>query len=237
MAIPLKWLILSYSGSVGKTVTSTHLLYPRIPGARFVAIETINESATDLGVAEVQQLQGKKVRELLETLVLEDAAIVDVGASNIETLFAEMTRFHGATDEFDLIVIPVCPDDKSWKEGLKTVESLLQIGVDPARIRILPNKIKEDPREEIPAVYAYAKKNKIPMNPDAFVFESEVYGFLAHHKMSFRDLLADGRDYRAEARAATDPAERSRLARLHSWTSQAKPVQQNLDVAFQALVG
>ncbi|WP_225776416.1 StbB family protein [Pseudomonas sp. Marseille-Q5115] len=237
MATPTKFLMVSYSGSVGKTVAALHLLYPRVPGAKFIALETINQSASDLGLAEVEKMQGKKVRELLEHLVLEDAAIVDVGASNIEQFFAEMTRFHGATDEFDLVVVPVCPDDKSWQEGLKTVESLLQIGVEADRIRILPNKIKEDPREEIPQVFEYAKKKKIPMNPDAFIFESEVYGYLAHHKMSFRDLIGDNRDYRAEAKAATDPAERSKLARLHSWTSQAKPVQANLDVAFDALVG
>lgn len=236
MATPQKFLVCSYSGSVGKTVVSSRLLHPRVPGAKFIALETINQSAADLGMAEVEQLQGKKVRELLEHLVLEDAAIVDVGASNIEQFFSEMTRFEGATDEFDMIVIPVCPDDKSWQEGLKTVESLLQIGVEPSRIRILPNKISEDPRDEIPAVFEYAKKKKIPMNPDAFIFESDVYGFLAAKRMSFNDLLADGRDYRSEARAATDPDERSRLARLHTWTAKAKPVQQNLDVAFEALV-
>ncbi|MCA4079445.1 StdB protein, partial [Pseudomonas kurunegalensis] len=47
----MKRAILNYSGSIGKTTIAAHLLYPRMPGAAFFAIESINQSALDLGIA------------------------------------------------------------------------------------------------------------------------------------------------------------------------------------------
>lgn len=52
----MKIAVMNYSGSVGKTIISSYLLYPRMAGAKFFAIETINMSAADLGVDEVMSL-------------------------------------------------------------------------------------------------------------------------------------------------------------------------------------
>jgi hypothetical protein len=54
----MKIAVMNYSGSVGKTIISSYLLYPRMAGAKFFAIETINMSAADLGVDEVMSLTG-----------------------------------------------------------------------------------------------------------------------------------------------------------------------------------
>ena len=46
----MKIATVNYSGSVGKTVTTSHLLAPRIPDAEIIAVESTNESAADLGL-------------------------------------------------------------------------------------------------------------------------------------------------------------------------------------------
>jgi hypothetical protein len=233
----MKIAVLNYSGSVGKTVAAHHLLKPRMPDAAFFSVETINQSASDLGALEVSQLQGKKFGELLEALVLEDDAIVDVGASNIETFFESMSRFSDAEHEFDLYVVPVTPDQKAWQESLKTVEALSNIGVSAKNIRLLPNRIVADPADEIPAIFNYVEKTKkARISEEAYLFESEIYGYLAAKRMSFTELIDDGIDYRALAKSEMDAEKAKDYARMYRWKKLAIPVRNNLDDAYTALV-
>jgi len=232
----MKIATINYSGSAGKTVAATHLFKPRMPGAVFFAVESINQSASDLGVENVQQLQGRNSGVLLENLILEDHAIIDIGASNIESFFEDASRYANAIDEFDLFVIPVTAEQKNWQESLKTVEALAAIGVPPEKIRLLPNRIVKDPVEEIPAIFNYVKKTKKAwINPAAFIFESEIYGYLAHKKILFASLLDDSIDYRALARAEENPEKRTEFARMFRWKSMAIPVNNNLDDCFRLL--
>lgn len=120
----MKIAVMNYSGSVGKTIISSYLLYPRMAGAKFFAIETINMSAADLGVDEVMSLTGDNFGQLVEEIVFEDNAIVDIGASNVERFLSTMTKYEGAIDEFDKYLIPVTPDDKAWQESIKTALAL-----------------------------------------------------------------------------------------------------------------
>ena len=233
----MKTLVGNFSGSVGKTVVATYLLKPRMPEAPIFAMETINQSASDLGVNDVEQFQGKRFGELLERLVLEDSAIIDVGASNIEAFLEAMSRFSGAVEEFDSFIIPVTAEQKAWQESLKTVEALLSIGADPSKIKLLPNRIENDPTEEIPAVYKYAKQKKIWIKPDAFIYESEIFGYLANKKLSFDALIDDTVDYRALAKSESDPDKAKEYARMYRWTKLAIPVRNNLDECFAALNG
>ncbi|MGN9404714.1 hypothetical protein ACTMQQ_28730 [Pseudomonas syringae pv. aptata] len=58
-------------------------------GAPIYAIESINETAENLGL-DVEKLRGNKFRELFKRLMLEDQAIIDVGASNVEDFMANL---------------------------------------------------------------------------------------------------------------------------------------------------
>jgi hypothetical protein len=168
---------------------------------------------------------------------LEDDAIIDIGASNIEVFMQAMSRYAGSAAEFDLYVIPVTSEQKAWQESLKTVEALLSIGVASEKIRLLPNRIQNDPTEEIPAIFNYVKKMKKGwVNPNAFLFESEIYEYLAAKKIGFDTLIDDNADYRTLAKTETDPDKRREYARMYRWTQLAIPVRNNLDEAYAALV-
>ncbi|ELX1909097.1 plasmid stabilization protein [Escherichia coli] len=54
----MKVAVINYSGSVGKTLISSYLLAPRLTGAKFYAVETINQSASDLGIENVTSFKG-----------------------------------------------------------------------------------------------------------------------------------------------------------------------------------
>ncbi|MHT07339.1 plasmid stabilization protein, partial [Escherichia coli] len=54
----MKVAVINYSGSVRKTLISSYLLAPRLTGAKFYAVETINQSASDLGIENVTSFKG-----------------------------------------------------------------------------------------------------------------------------------------------------------------------------------
>ncbi|HBV4265959.1 TPA: StdB protein [Klebsiella pneumoniae] len=233
----MKIAVMNYSGSVGKTIISSYLLYPRMAGAKFFAIETINMSASDLGVSEVMSLTGDNFGKLVEEIVFEDNAIVDIGASNVERFLSTMTKYEGAIDEFDKYLIPVTPDDKAWQESIKTALALSAAGVPKSKIILLPNRIKSTPQEDIASVYEWAKESKkAAIHKDAAVFESEIYEYLAYHKISFEDLLVeDPETFKAKAKTCENAEERAAAARRYRWMKLALPVKRNLDKTFEII--
>lgn len=234
-----KVAIVNYSGSVGKTLAATYLFKPRMPSAKFFALETINLSASDLGIAEVVSLKGDNVGELIQEIVFEDDAIIDIGASNIERFLEGASKYEGALHEFDCFVIPVTPDDKAWQESIKTAIALSKAGIKREKIVFLPNRIKNSPEEDIDAVYQWVKEKKLAtIHPKAFIFDSEIFGYLAHYKMSFEELLSeDAEDFKKKAKETTDKDEREAAARRYRWMKLAAPVKRNLDSAFGILTG
>ncbi|OSK14533.1 hypothetical protein EAMG_05313 [Escherichia coli M056] len=123
----MKVAILNYTGTVGKTTVAAHLLSPRMNAPVF-AIESINETAEGLGV-DVEKMGGNKFRELFRKIMLEDDAIIDVGASNIEDFMNNMIKFDDSHDEIDYFLIPVTSGTKEQKETILMINSLSEIGI------------------------------------------------------------------------------------------------------------
>ena len=124
----MKIATVNYSGSVGKTVTTSHLLAPRIPDAEIIAVESTNESAADLGL-DVEQMRGGQFGRLFRKLLMAEAAIVDVGASNIEDFLAELVKYDQAHLEIDYYVLPVVSSGKAQRETIKTIQALSEMGL------------------------------------------------------------------------------------------------------------
>ncbi|CAO3958284.1 StbB family protein [Achromobacter mucicolens] len=233
----MKIATVNYSGSVGKTVTTSHLLAPRIPDAEIIAVESTNESAADLGLA-VEQMRGGQFGRLFRKLLMAEAAIVDVGASNIEDFLAELVKYDQAHLEIDYYVLPVVPSGKAQRETIKTVQVLAQMGVPADRVRVLFNRVDSDVREEFAAIFGYAKQSgHLRANPEAAIFENEVFDLLANKRTTIKEILADPRDYRQELREVDRDDERlvSHLSDMHALQSLARPVDRQLDKAFGAL--
>ena len=233
----MKVAILNYSGSVGKTVTASHLLAPRMHGAQIFAIESTNETAGDLGL-DIDMLRGEQFGKLFRDLLAIDDAIVDVGASNIEDFLTAMNRYEGAYEELDYFVLPVVNTGKAQRETIKTVAALAGLGVPAERVRVLFNRVEADVEDEFLAILAYADKtSEFIANPKAIIYENEVFEMLADLRTTIQDVLADDTDYRAQLRKE-DPAHqarRSHLSNMIALQALAKPVARQMDAAFTAL--
>lgn len=233
----MKIAVLNYSGSVGKTVVASHLLAPRMPDAEIIAVESTNESAADLGLT-VEQLRGEHFGKLFRKLLIAQAAIVDVGASNIEDFMSELIKYDQAQAEIDFYILPVINSGKAQRETIKTILALQAAGVERDRIRVLFNRVDNLARDEFEAIFAYAKNtDSFLANPDASIYESEVFDLLANRRVTIETVLSDTTDYRQQLRNtdSSDTSEIERLTDLITLQSLARPVSRALDRAFAAL--
>jgi hypothetical protein len=235
----MKFVVINYTGTVGKTSLAVHLLAPRLDNAPIFAIESVNETAAGLGV-DVSKIRGDKYRELLRQIMLLDHAIIDVGASNVEAFLDGMLRYEGSFREFDRFIIPVTNGIKEQKETMSMVNTLAEMGVEPIKIRIVFNRVLRDVAEEFAPLLAFVKKEmKCQADRDAAVFENELFDMLQTRKMTIAQALADETDYRTMARSISSDGDtklRSQYTAMHLIQSLSRGVDRNLERAFSALL-
>lgn len=97
----MKLAVINFSGNVGKSTVSRHLLAPRLNDATVVPVESINSDGTD-----DETIRGRQFGELQEALALMPDAVVDVGASNVEDFINLMRQYHGSHEDYDLLSSP-----------------------------------------------------------------------------------------------------------------------------------
>jgi len=192
----MKFAVLNFSGNVGKSTVAKFLLLPRFPEAIHIAVETIN---SDTGSDDnTIQLKGNNVEEVQEELLLNEQLIVDIGASNIEQFLTGMKLFEGSIQDFDRFIIPVTPENKQQVDTVSTVDSLLEMQVDPKKIKVVFNRVQPD--MEVSSVFSalsdYLKSVKVK------TFESSIPETPFFEKandlgVTIEEILSDETDYRA----------------------------------------
>lgn len=234
----MKVMVTNYCGNVGKTTVVAHLFAPRIPEAKVFSVETINETAADLGI-ETDKLKGGNFGALFKELIQVDNAIVDVGASNVEDMLGRMAAFSDSHEEIDYFIVPVTSGAKEQKETVKTMRALHGLGIDASRIRVLFNRVDTDPVEEFPAIFGYAAQtNACVANPQAAIYENEVFDMLSTKRTTIAAVLDDRTDYRQmlrEKRGNASSYEISHWTDMHAIKSLAKGADRQLNAAFAAL--
>lgn len=234
--IAKKVAIVNYTGTVGKTTIAGNLLVPRMGDAKFFAIESINETAESLGV-DVNKFRGDKFREVFKALVIEDNAIIDVGASNVEDFMLHMEGFEGAYEEIDYFVVPVTSGTKEQKETIAMIRSLTAMGVAPNKIRVVFNRVLRDVEEEFPMILNYhAQASTFWVDPECAIFETELFDALSVNKLSLDTLLNDQVDYKAllKDKDASD-ADREFWSDMFGLKLLSKGINKKLDVVFDKL--
>ncbi|MDP3613771.1 MAG: StbB family protein [Rubrivivax sp.] len=231
----MKVAVINFSGNVGKSTVSKYLLQPRIAGAKLIAIETINADEGD-----GEAVKGREFGVLQEDLMMHDAAVVDIGASNVEEVFKLMRAYKGSHEDFDLFVVPTTREPKQAKDTVGTIQALADLGVEPNRIRVVLNRTEPD--EDLEAAFSqvtdYARKcGTCVVDGRAALHDNELYHRLRNLGQTVESMLADETDYRALLRAATDPDEKHRCAQMISLRRLALSAKDNLDQVAAAVLG
>ncbi len=232
-----KIAVMNFSGNVGKTTVSGHLLKPRMGDAPIFSVESINTGADADGL-DVEKIKGKKFGELVDELMTLDSAIIDVGASNVEDFLKFMQQYAGSHEEFDYFVIPVVKEKKVQADTVNTIRALQKIGVDKKRIRMVFNKVEVDDsiEDEFAALFGLADSEKsFIIRSEASIYLNEVFERLKAVGVSLGDITADETDYRTKLRETTDDDEKQRCVRMVALKRLAITANKNLDDVFKAL--
>ncbi len=230
----MKIAVINFSGNVGKSTVAKHLLMPRMNGAEFIAVESIN---ADEGADET--VRGKHFGALQEQLLAVEDAVVDIGASNVEDFIKLMRQYRGSHEDFDFFAVPAVKEGKQIKDTIATIEALSAMGVPARKIRVVFNKLEADEtvEEAFYPLFAYHDDTRaFTLEPAAVIHYSELYQRLRMHKTTIGELIADDTDYKAKLRDAKDQAEKARLAAMLSMRRLAFAAQENLDAVFAAVV-
>ncbi|MGP5424776.1 StbB family protein [Pseudomonas helleri] len=232
----MKVVVLNYTGTVGKTTVVAHLLSPRMSGAPIYAIESINQTAEGLGL-DVEKLRGDKFRDLFKKLMLEDQAIIDVGASNVEDFMSNLGGFEEAHEEIDYFVIPVTSGTKEQQETVSMIENLNIIGIPPEKIRVLFNRVQRDVKAEFTIIANHFMRDKcFWLNYECAIFETELFDAVSVHKLTIAGLLNDDVDYKTLLKNKdASHQDRARWSDLYGLKLLAKGVNRKLDTAFEQL--
>jgi MinD-like ATPase involved in chromosome partitioning or flagellar assembly len=229
----MKIAIINFSGNVGKTTIARHLLAPRIKDVEIVSVESANADEQ-----EIDALRGKDFAHLQQYMLASDNLLVDIGASNVEDLLVLMRKFKGSHEDFDYFVVPAVPDVKQQKDTANTAEQLVKMGVPPARIKIVLNRVEdtEHPDKQFAALVGYLAINKVAtLTPGAFLSDNEIYQRLKSGGLSITELASDKTDYKALIAKAASQDEKLALADQLAVKRLATGVLPELDACFKAL--
>jgi len=230
----MKIVVLNFSGNVGKSTISRHLIAPRI-GSSVISVESINSD----GDEDNEALRGKQFQTLMDNLAIEDAAVVDVGASNVEDFLSRMQSFKGSHEDFDLYIVPTVPKTKQLKDTISTIDYLAEIGVPASKIRVVFNMVESDenPEEVFEGIIQYAEQaGTCVVSPDFVIHTNELFGKLKGTSNSIAAILEDKTDFKSAIKETSDPAEKVRLSQALGMKRLAAGVQEELDRVFKAVV-
>ena len=226
--------VINFSGNVGKTTVSRHLLAPRMNNAKILAIESINSDGST-----VEAMRGKQFGELQTILQLTDDVVVDIGASNVEDFIKAMTQYKGSQEDFDYFVVPVVPATKQQRDTISTIEALASLRVPAKKIRLLFNNVELGDSVEtvFSGLFEYQKaESKFTIRPEAVLHANDIYPKFASSSATIAQILADTTDYKEKIKTSTDPAEKLKYSQLIGLKRLAAGVTDELDAVFKTLL-
>ncbi len=229
----MKIAVISFSGNVGKSTIARHLLAPRLPGTKLVAIESLNASE-----GEDHIVRGSQFADLQEFLQITDDVVVDIGASNIEDLMGQMRRYKGSHEDFDVFIVPAVPAGKQQRDTMATLAELSRLGIPANKVRVIFNMIEDDTDLERTFEPLLSFLQVAPMarvSLDCRLGINEIYGRVSGSGVDLATVAADPTDYKGLIKAEPDFAARLALAQRLATQRLASGVVPELDACFKAL--
>ncbi len=236
----MKICVINFSGNVGKTTISAHLLKPRIKDAKVFSVETINSGIENDGVKNAEVIKGKRFGDLANEILLAENAIVDVGSSNVEDFLNLMSQYDGSHEDYDYYIIPTIGQKKQITDTTSTINILSKMGIASEKIRIIFNRVEQDEIEDLnsfAALIGYHETNPIfTLNEKATVFVNDIYDGLKKVNKSLSEVIEDKTDFKSIIRDKKSKSDDKEKA-LNMLALQRLSIgaNKNLDTAFQAL--
>ena len=169
----MKIAVLNSSGNCGKSTITKELLAPRLRGCLIVEVETFNDSNINNPNLNIMKYDvNDEVDDLYSKMLKTENVVVDVGASNIAVFFEKVIQFRGSLTIFDYFVIPsVASDTKIIKDTIMTTHFLKSLAVEDEKIKIILNKVENDPETEFNILI---KNSPVAIDTQNYIKKSQI---------------------------------------------------------------
>lgn len=236
----MKIIVMNNSGNVGKTTICQNMLVPRLNGIDVIRVETLNDDGESTG----EKLSADLFDEIFESILSSENVLVDVGASNVEVFNYKLeNEFVGSHSFIDYFIIPVTPDEKQQRDTISTIKTLIDMGVDIDKIKVVFNRlnVKKDLLKQFETLimsedlkeYDYSFISETPLiginNTTLFETLKKAnieYGFIKNVKPE---------KLKQEISEAKDAKEKSKLQLLQFYRMGFDSYQSNLQDVFDTL--
>jgi cellulose biosynthesis protein BcsQ len=236
----MKLCVINFSGNVGKTTIAAHLLKPRMNDPQVFSVESFNSGIENEGVEDAEIIKGKRFADLANEILIADEAIVDVGASNVETFLMLMSQYAGSHKDYDYYIIPTVSQKKQLTDTISTIKTLSEMGIPAEKIKIVFNRVEYDEIDELDAfasLIGFHSTNPIfTFNEKSVVLINDIFDGLKKVNKTLSELVADKTDFKAIIRdKKTTPKEKDFALNMLALQRLSIGANKNLDAAYQAL--
>lgn len=229
----MKICVINFSGNVGKSIISQHLLKPRMENSSIISVESINSDGTN-----DEKIKGKRFTDIINRVLDTQNVIVDVGASNVEDFLQQMKKSIGSQDDFDYFVVPTIYKNKQITDTVATIDTLNDIGIEKERIKVIFNMLDEDSNLFYDFKEIFDCKNVATVSENIGIYESELFNRL--HEISDFDSISvlthDTTDYKTLIQSTEDKTERSEYITKLGLKRLAIGVERMLDNTYSHLM-
>jgi len=242
--------LVNCSGNVGKTMITREVFAPRLPDLRVMQVESINADEAAVGTAgrdavRPETLIAAQFDMLHEALMLGQALIVDIGASNVEEYLNRLDEAAGAHEDYGFFVVPVVPARKQLQDTIKTIELLADLGVEPDRIRVVFNQVEalRNETDEVaigrafgPLIEFFRRVGGFRLDMAASIPKSDAFPAAAALGTTVYAINADETDYKAGLAEISNRNEAVLRTKLIGLKRRATSLNPKLDAAFAAVM-
>ena len=234
----MKVMILNNSGNVGKSFLARELFYFNMQNVcndvALIEVETHNSASSKFNIDTIK-ISGRELNTLYKQLLINDCAVVDVGASNIIALFEELAKndVNNIIEEIDYFVVPVTNKSKIQDDTLKILLALIELGVPREKIKVVFNAV-----DDIKQMNAFIQKASkiVDINENLVIPEYQYLNEIEKMGITTYQLANSEKDYKALAKEAYkqgDIEKGDKYADLSLMKGSAKKISEKLKEIFE----
>lgn len=226
--------VISVAGSAGKSTFTRHCLLPQVPNASRISVEDWNsgDGEADLEIA------AKAFYSLAAQLNTDTSQsfLLDIGASNSKAVLQHFSDLELTREEIDFWVIPVRAGSKEQIDTLRTMASLLKLGIDPSTIIVIAQAVTDTAtfESDFQVLKTSVEDLGIFFAPEPVLF-NEVYNILKNGNRTVFEIVGDKPDFNAQR--ALHQGDEQKLLEIGNQMltySLAKTAVRNLMAVFES---
>lgn len=168
----MKILVLNFSGNVGKSTVSHHVLSNKL-NCETISIDDVNKNPYP-----ITTMLSDEFEAIQDKIVFSDSLVIDVGASNIKEFMEKLKEYGGAENDIDYFVIPVSGDAKQSSDTMKTFDFLIHdLNIEAEKIKLIFNRVKDkkDASNKYLSVFGHLDSHDFPFSNVATIPTSDFF--------------------------------------------------------------